>query len=68
MEEVKQEEKQLKANKQDFLLSSKRLKVENRDLRQELEEMIQYSQGLENRLGNEANRFGEPNDQQEFII
>ena len=68
MEEVKQEEKQLKENKQDFLLSSKRLKVENRDLRQELEEMIQYSQGLENRLGDEGNRFDQPNDQQQFII
>ena len=42
--------------------------MENRDLRQELEEMIEYSQGLENRLGNEANRFSEPNDQQQFII
>jgi hypothetical protein len=42
--------------------------VENRDLRQELEEMIQYSQGLENRLGDEGNRFDQPNDQQEFII
>ena len=68
MEEVKQEENQLKANKQDFLLSSKRLKVENRDLKQELEEMIEYSQGLENRLGDQANRFDQPNDQQEFII
>ena len=42
--------------------------MENRDLRQELEEMIEYSQGLENRLENEANRFDQPNDQQQFII
>ena len=42
--------------------------MENRDLRQELEEMIEYSQGLENRLGNEANRMNEPNNQQQFII
>jgi hypothetical protein len=42
--------------------------VENRDLKQELEEMIEYSQGLEDRLGNEANRFDKPNDQKQFII
>jgi cell shape-determining protein MreC len=39
LEEVKQEEAQLKADRQEFLLKTKRLKVENRDLRQELEEM-----------------------------
>ena len=58
----------LMAYKQDFLLSSKRLKVENRDLRRELKEMIEYSQGMENRIGNEGNRFDQPNDQQQYLI
>jgi len=44
------------------------MKVENRDLRRELEEMIEYSQGLENRLGGEGNRFDQPNDQQQYLI
>jgi hypothetical protein len=47
MEEVKQEESELRLNKQDYLENNKRRKSENTELHLQVQELLQYKNFVE---------------------